>query len=144
MPRYVLPTFNLIANIWRFGNPTTNPPDLQPVCNLAWGRRVFTGDLAVNPSSDSPPTITLLLPMGSNVFGDVNTGGSPDTAEVPQGSGWFYTVVYVDRIGCGFANEHLGAILSLKAPSPPPGTPAILMESSGYVLMEDGSHILLE
>lgn len=29
-------------------------------------------------------------------------------------------------------------------PPAPPGGPAILMENSGYILAEDGSHILLE
>lgn len=142
---YRLPVFNLVANFWRFGNPTSGAPDAVAAANLAWGRRIFTGDLASDPLATALPFMTLLLPTGTNVISDVDTNGSPDTCEVPAGSGRYYLVHYVDYIGAGFANEHLGAIIvRIPGGGPVPAFGFILMESSGYVLLESGDRILLE
>ena len=45
---------------------------------------------------------------------------------------------YGDDVG-----DH-GVVDLYAAPSPPPSTYYLLMESSGYILMEDGSKIVLE
>lgn len=141
-----LPTFNLQCFMWRFGNATSNPPDASALCNLAWGRRTFAGDLATDPLAPALPFMTLLLPSGSDIVSDVDTAGSPDTVEVPAGTGRFYTVHYVDFIGCGFPNEHLGAVIvRIPGGGPiPPFTGEILLEDGTSVLLEDGTPLLLE
>jgi len=142
---FQLPTFNLICNIWRFGVPTTDPPVAIAACNLAWGRRVFSGDTATDPLGLALPSMTLLLPTGSDIQSDVDTNGSPDTVEVPAGSSRFYTVHYVDYRGAGFLNEHLGAVIvRIPGGGPiPPGGP-ILTETVIEIDAETGDFLETE
>jgi len=49
---YSLPVFNIVCNIWRNGNLTSNPPDVISICNLAVGRR--TGTLLTAVPATSP------------------------------------------------------------------------------------------
>jgi hypothetical protein len=50
-------------------------------------------------------TMNLLLPAKTDVRGPQDVR-SFDMVEVPAGSGRWYSVVFVDDIGRGFANEH--------------------------------------
>lgn len=142
---YTLPAFNITINLWRFGNATTDPPDLIPNANFAWGKRINFHDGATYPTQDWTPTMTLLLPTGTDIRGDVNTDGAPDQAEIPAGSGRFYEVLYVDFIGCGFPNEHLGAVVRMNrgmTPSPPVPEDALVTET-GDTLVTDGGDSLV-
>jgi hypothetical protein len=110
---YVIPSFNLSANIWRFGhNPLTTDPDTDSVCALVYGRRVQT--LAILSSRlpnefTTPPgevmTMDLLLPAGTDIRGTQDTVGC-DIVEVPAGTGRYYWSLTVDDIGKGWPNEH--------------------------------------
>jgi hypothetical protein len=55
-------------------------------------------------------TMNLLLPALVDIRGPQDTIGA-DQVEVPAGSGRWYSVVGVDDIGKGFANEHRSAAL---------------------------------
>lgn len=108
---YVQPTFNLIANIWRAGNPVINPPDVVADCNLAYGRRVNVASTGGTTLQGAPLiAMNLLMPQGTDIRGPQDTVG-PDTVECPAGTGRYYGVFFVDDIGKGFANEHRTAAL---------------------------------
>jgi hypothetical protein len=142
---YRLPTFALTVNVWRNGNPTTNPPDAIILGNLALGRRVYQGDVVEEPPTAKLPTVFLLCPFASDIIGDINSAGSPDTVEVDDASGWFYTVHYVDRVGLGFSNQHYVAWLRpIPGTTPPPPAGELLLEDGTFVLLEDGTFIELE
>jgi hypothetical protein len=117
MPAYRVPTFPLSVNVWRNGNPVANPPDVVTVGNLSPGRRVMVaaGTLPLNPATTCPLYVEVLLPRLTDVRG-VNTVAGPDTVEVPAGSLRYYTVLQVDDIGKGFANEHRFAVLAQQSP----------------------------
>jgi len=106
---YVLPTFNLNVNIWRNASGPPAPPAVTTIGNLAWGRRVQTGDV-IAAIGTIGGAITLLVPAGTDVR-DEGGGWGDDWVEVPAGSGRFYEVLWVDDIGKGFANEHRAAVL---------------------------------
>jgi hypothetical protein len=116
---YSVPTFPLSVNVWRFGNPTSNPPDLVTVGNLALGRRVTTQWW--NWGSQTFPSLfnVLLVPASTDVRG-WNDAVGRDTVECPAGSRRYYTVEWVDDSGKGFANEHRVAVLSQQSPWPAP------------------------
>jgi hypothetical protein len=109
---YRLPNFNLTINRWAYGTPITLPPTNIFLGNLTPGKRVNSGDVQSYPAGKSvTPIMYLLAPMGTALVGDYNSLGQPDLVEAPAGSGWFYAVHYVDRVACGFGNEHLFAEL---------------------------------
>lgn len=142
---YSQPVYNITVNLWRFGTPTSDPPDDTPIANFAWGKRVNFHDGATYPTQDWTPTMTLLVPTGENIRGDVNTDGEPDTAEIPAGSGRFYEVLYVDFIGCGFPNEHLGAVVRMvrgMGPPPPPSEDALTDEAGDELVTEGGDSLV--
>jgi hypothetical protein len=110
---YKLPAFNLNANIWRYaaGVPGGAPVGVASVC-LAWGRRVaapFSGGTAeLGIVAVSP---TALFPIGTDVR-DGGDGAGQDIVEIPAGTGRYYYCVFVDSIGRGFLNEHIGCVLN--------------------------------
>lgn len=108
---YTLPVFNIQCAIWRFGNPTANPPDVISSCNLALGRRTGHLPSLAAQGGDGQGAMWLLLPPGTDVQ-DLKNGVGPDTVEVPSGSGRFYQASWVDDIGSGFLNEHRFAELT--------------------------------
>lgn len=121
---FTLPTFNLICNIWRNGNPVSNPPDVVSLCNLALGRRHggwIANDLADNTFNGN---MWLLLPPGTDIR-DSSSAGGKDVVEVGSGTGRLYDCQYVDDAGGGFANEHRIAVLNKHGlwpdPIPRPG-----------------------
>lgn len=116
---YRIPIFPLAVNVWRNGNPTTNPPDVRTVGNGSLGTRVFSG-----PDSDISVGIDsmfryLLLPAGADVRGAFTATGS-DTVECPAGSGRYFTCLDSDEIAYGFANWHRQAVLVPQSPFPNP------------------------
>lgn len=116
---FTIPTFNLSANFWRFGNPVTNPPDVSVASNLAWGRRVTAATGIPEDMSTDTLLGVLLLPKGTDVRDGVTPGGA-DTAEFPAGTGRYYIVKQVDDVGKGFDNEFRFAVVSKLAPWPAP------------------------
>lgn len=114
---FTVPTFNLPVGIWRLGTPTSSPPDVSTLGNLAWGRRVSSEQ--GNPGGGATLLMTLLLPVGTDVRSFVVVGG-PDIVEVPLGSGRYYNCRAVDDIGKGFPNEHRAAVLEAFSPWPAP------------------------
>lgn len=140
-----LPQFPLTVNVWRFGNATTNPPDVVLNANLVAGRRSADGDSVIVPAVASPILPEwLLIPWGSDIRGDVDTSGSPDTVEVAAGDGLYYTVHYVQRVAYGFGNQHLRATITLQNSLVPPSSGELLLEDGTDFLLEDGTPILLE
>ena len=132
---FTLPTFNLVANIWRAATPLTDPPDVVTDAQLYLSSRVYVATSLVTPG-DAVPTVTLRVPMGA----DLRVG---DIVEVEAGDAWFYTCVWIERMHRGFPNEYFVGLLEQGIASPAGGD-AILMETGDFVLMEDGSRILLE
>lgn len=117
---YVLPTFNLICNIWT-GTGTPGVPDqalpmgaprlsLVP-CNLCYGRRVNVASTGGTYTAGIPLlAMNLLLPKLTDIRG-AQDDTSNDVVECPSASGRFYWVTFVDDIGKGFSNEHRTAAL---------------------------------
>jgi len=114
---FSLPEFNLPVNVWTYPVLPPAAPTVMAMGNLAWGRRIMpaTGGTELY----GMVAITLLLPAGTDIRGQAQSG-HPDRAEVPAGSGRFYTVQYVDDVGKGFANEHRAALLTPIAAWPIP------------------------
>lgn len=105
---YVIPTFNLVCNVYTSGDDFTTPR-LSVECNLALGRRVTFPPLI--ETEDLPVLgMYLLVPAGTDIRDGYNATGN-DNVECPAGSGRFYTVFIVDDIGKGFPNEHRFAYL---------------------------------
>jgi len=144
---FVLPTFNMTCDVWRFANPTTNPPDLSPTCQLYVNTR---GLLDIEPTVDPfwQPPVWLRVPMGTDLR-------YKDKVECPPGSGWKYHVRFVERIHAGFANEYLAGIL--EQTDSPLGTynssgggggggggGSVLTEGGDHVLTEGGDRVLME
>lgn len=145
MANYRLPTFNTSVNVWHNGTLVTDPPDVVFTGNFAWDRREHADGLDPAHPEQYTPFMTLLCPTGTDIRGYVDNAAAADTVEIPAASGRYYTVHYVDYIGLGFANEHLGAeVYMIPSPVPPPAGPSILEEDGTDVLLEDGSLMLLE
>jgi hypothetical protein len=114
---YSLPTFNLLAkakanfNFALGANPVA--PFILPnlPCNLQYARRRHDagGVVGLTAMIDN---MYLLFPMGSALKGRSSYALKwGDAVEVPQGSGRWYSVVSVDSVARGFANEFLCAVL---------------------------------
>jgi len=103
---YSLPTFNLPINVWRAGNPTTNPPDLIAACNLTFGRITAPSAGIAEPLTGLAPNYMFMcVPKLTDVRDQFCPAGA-DVVEVPAASGRFYNVAGVDDSGKGFQNEH--------------------------------------
>lgn len=127
---YNLPIFNLTASIWRMPNVPPAAPDFTLQAQLYLNSRPQGQDGAVT-------TLYLRVPKGSDL--------QPTDKVDPDGNGnWYYKVDEVEPAHLGFANEYLVGILEQIPPPIPPSTNRILMEDGFFILMEDGSKILLE
>lgn len=113
------PTFNLIANIFRNGNPPPAAPDRVTICNLCRGERNSNLVANIKGGGSDQGGMWLLCPKGTDIQ-DSKNGVGGDFVEVPAGSGRIYNVVWVDDAGCGFRNEHRFAGLVGLAPWPTP------------------------
>lgn len=120
---YRLPTFNLTFNVYRCATRYLYPqlpPTAVPVFGGLQGALVapkrvweYTFFPPVLSQFFSPAPMQLLMPPHFDVRGLECAGtGTPDTVEVPAGSGRFYACLYVDDIGKGYANEHRYAIIT--------------------------------
>jgi hypothetical protein len=118
---FELPKMPLDVEIWHSGSdPATDPPDVETVGNLAWGKRTAVPSTGGTSDIGIPLfTMTLLLPKLTDIRGDP-FGNNSDTVGVPSGSGRLYLVAFVDDLGKGFDNEHRGAILQQILPWPVP------------------------
>lgn len=113
---YRLPNFNLTVNVWRHGVPITNPPTLTTPGNL---RGVAKGAIYDLASTSTVFYWELLVPRLTDIRGIFHTTGS-DVIECPAGSGRHYTVIWVDDVAKGFANEYRLAMIVVKVPWPTP------------------------
>jgi len=143
---YRLPVFHLDIAIWRFGSDTDDPPDAACLGNLAFGRRFYSGDNANVPFDPAAlPVGFLLCPKGSDIRGDVDTDGEPDTVEIPDGSGAFWRVHWVHPIALGFDNEHVCArVTPLTGTTPPPEGSHIITEGSDPIATEGSDLFIVE
>jgi len=102
---FTVPDFNLTCDIYT-GPFLTKVLRLSTVCNLQHGRRsrVFGVFEQPNQQTGNGPMF-LLLPAGTDVR-DLSQGiVDNDIAEVPQGSGRWYSIWLVDDVAKGFDNE---------------------------------------
>ena len=106
---FILPTFNINANLWT--KPTVPPaaPTFATTCNMANGQRQASRDwVAANLLLDSLYflyEVQLLFPKLTDVRGRNSVSG-PSIVEAPAGSGVMWEVRWVYDAGKGFANEH--------------------------------------
>jgi len=108
---FVLPTFNLVCNIFT-GLQDNIEFRLESPCNLAMGRRNDWPFGAQAQSGGSQGMVPhLLLPALTDIR-DGSCGPKADLVEVPKDSGRFYNVIGVDDLGKGFPNEHRMATLA--------------------------------
>lgn len=139
---FVLPTFNLAVNIWRHGNPTTNPADVTAMGNLALGRRAGL-DVPIQFYGSTPRGLMwLLLPKSTDVR-DGKAATGEDTVEVPATSKRYYTVKWVDDIGAGFQNEHRFAMIDANSgwPQPFPNGSGPYPPPPGGLAIEIGNNV---
>ena len=116
---YRLPSFNVDCAIWHQPNKPPAAPDLTVKGNLSPGKVTGIWTPADVTKPNVPGLMWLRLPAGTDVRDEVATGGA-DTVEVPKGSLRYYSPVWVDDIGLGFANEHRFAMLGRINPWPVP------------------------
>lgn len=122
---FLLPTFNLTANIFNYANRPPGTPDYDSPCNLAPGRRIIlTGAVALvqKITTDFGALMVcshLLLPAGTDIRG-MNTSSGHQWVEVPAGSGTYWAVGWVFDSGKGFDNEHRVAEIFQCTPYPDP------------------------
>lgn len=105
-----LPTFNLAVSIWHEGSNTDDPPDVECMGNLAYGKRVNTITDGGTGFYHQSQGVYLLVPAGTDVRDNIRSAAQ-DVVEVPASSGRFYRVLYVEDAGKGFPNEHRVATL---------------------------------
>lgn len=142
---YRLPVWAFTAAIWHDGTPTADPPDELCSGNLAMGRRTSKVDDAYVPFDPTfLPSLDLLVPKGTDIRGDVDTNGSPDTVEIPVGSGSFWNVHWVHPVGLGFPNEHVRAVVTPIPTAPPPPGDGITTELSEPITTELGDVLITE
>lgn len=112
---FVLPTFNVSANVYDGNGPGIFVPGTQRLvvlCNFSLGRLVITGPDA-QPSNlpgtgsgiDSVYRI-MRVPALTDIRSAWSLATFPDEVEVPAGSGCFYIVEDVADQAKGFPNEH--------------------------------------
>lgn len=125
-----VPSFNLTCNIWSRASVPAGPVDVTTLpppriadqeCQLRAPGKMSTAQDEANFWIFCP---MLLLPAGTDVRDDFSWDGvamnKPDFIEVPVGSGRGYTVVMVDDVGKGFANEYRFAFIMKNAHWPIP------------------------
>jgi hypothetical protein len=104
-----VPSFPLLCNIYTApNNPPAGPPRLAGVaCNLARGRRSYPQDPLTNTGF-----AVLLLPAHTDIRDHDNyLLTTPNSVEVPAGSGRYYNVLTVDDVSKGFADEYRAAVI---------------------------------
>lgn len=113
---YTLPVFNLVARIW---GQASGPPPIHAAPRLTVSCQLrFPIRSAWFIQTATFPMLCMLPPLT-----DVRMDPSTDLAdwmEIPAASGRWYTVVAVDDIAKGFANEHRVALVQLFQPVPIP------------------------
>lgn len=134
---YVLPTFNIFANVWRGTDPLTDPPDFVFAAQLYFNSRGLF-DITPTVLAEWVPPLYLRVPLGS----DLQVG---DIVEAAVGDGWYYAVRWVDRVHRGFPNEYFVGVLEQTTVSPPPPVPSALLTEDGDELdTEAGDTIITE
>jgi len=132
---YVLPNFNVTANIWRASSSTSDPPDVVSDAQLYLTSRVWVASSILAPG-DAVPTVVLRVPKGT----DLQAG---DTIECDAGDGHFYSCIWTERMHLGFANEYfIGLLEQFGTPPPPPGS--IITETGDAVITETGDLMVIE
>jgi len=123
---FVVPTFPVMANIWRAASDVAGDPDVVAPCNVAFGKRVTTSAGGGVFELDELAAY-LLFPRGTDIRDNTMAGGA-DRVEVPVDSGRLYRAEYVNDLGTGFPNEHRFAVgvklVPWPAPLPPVFEPA--------------------
>lgn len=104
------PTFPLAFNLWRNTSLVTGPPDLQGMCNLAFGENAALYAPGYSQFKEDFIVVWMLFPKRTDVRPSSVHGNAQDCVEVPAGTGRFYLVVDVDDVGRGFTNEYRKAL----------------------------------
>jgi hypothetical protein len=133
---FTLPQFNTLADVYRRTLVSWTLIHHNLPCQLYVNSRL-TNDQ--NEDLDDNIVVILRVPKG--------TGLVPrDVYEVPPGSGWWYAGNEVERVHLGFPNEYeMCGVENQNGGSggPPAGIDGfILMELTGYILMEDGLSLI--
>lgn len=117
---FVVPQMPLSVNVWSNYDQSVDPvppviaPSFNVPGNLAMGRREFQDE------SGSGYTMYALFPAGTIINDGQVVSPNEDLVEIPAGTGRYYTVMYADNVGMGFANEHVMAVI-MKALAFPSG-----------------------
>ena len=102
---FTVPEFPLLANVFT-GPYLARVFRLQPVCNLAFGRRTQQFDVGGDPQGSGLSALYGLLVPALTDIRDLSVGGANDVIECPAGSGCWYGVWGVGDVGKGFPNEY--------------------------------------
>lgn len=115
-----VPSFNLECRVWSRADVPPGPVTIatlpaarfKPVCQLRGAGKQST---AQDEDTYWSFSAVLLLQAGTDIRDRFSWDGvtmdQPDFVEVPEGSGRGYTVVYVDDVAKGFANEYRYAFI---------------------------------
>jgi hypothetical protein len=111
---FIVPTFNLLCNVWvranwdaggpGFGNP---PNFANAPCALRFDQKAayFAGTSFTTVFLD-----TLIVPAGADLqfpaYNGANTFQDPDIVEVPSGSNKWYFIMDVHDAAKGYSNEY--------------------------------------
>lgn len=108
---FVLPTFNLQADVYTWANPPDwTAPRITVDCQLRAPSMTNIGSSIGQPNI--VPCMTLLVPPLTDIRDHWSTPGTHgDYIEVPPASGRRYYALAMDDVGKGFPNEHRWVIL---------------------------------
>jgi len=122
---YSTPVFNLVAQIWRPENATTdppaNPPDVVTMAQLRVTPRSIQGmmDWEANPvpepySGMQVFSVFICVPKETDIRGPTGSLLFPTIGDKVQigSTGWYYWVLQVEDVAKGFTNEYRIAALA--------------------------------
>lgn len=108
---YTLPSFNLVCKIYRGAVAPPGPPPLfgTSICSLHFPDQsaMLTVGTQYTPGG-TYPSMYLYLPAGTDIrFGEQGPPAlTPDVVEVPQNTGRYYVVGFVDDKWRGFTTAY--------------------------------------
>jgi hypothetical protein len=108
---FVLPTFNILVDIYGAGLPPPAGPPRATAVPAQLRAPAANNIVIVSVASANSAMVLLIAPLTDIRDGFNAPINSSDWIEAPAGTGRFYRVVFVDDIGKGFPNEHRFAIL---------------------------------
>jgi hypothetical protein len=131
---FTVPSFNVLCRTLRFSVPLGAwlPNLVNQPCQLYVNPRIGWAELAAT----GQPAQFVRVPKGTDIV-------PGDRIEIIPGSNWWYETFNTERVHLGFPNEYFVAYVTQIAFGGG-SSGRLLMEDGSFLLLEDSSKILLE